>query len=84
MSISSVVVVIYLVAVTEVKAKWLPILEFLDEGLTIPSLVFSPSICSLQLSKCHFCGHNLHGGRGRREEGDSVEEATEEKQAGGC
>ena len=57
---SSIVMVIYLVALVEVQAKWLPILEFTDEGLTIPSLVFPPSICSVQLFECHPGGHNIH------------------------
>ena len=56
----SIVVVIYLVEVAEVKAKWLLILELPDEGLTIPSLLSPPSFCSVQLFKYHPGGHNLH------------------------
>ena len=40
-------------AVAEVKSKWLTIIEFPDKGLTIPSLVFPPSIHSVQLFECH-------------------------------
>ena len=57
---SSIVVFIYLVVVAEVQAKWLPTLELPDEGLTIPSLVFLPSIRSVQLFEFHLGGHNLH------------------------
>ena len=59
-SMSSIFVIIYLVAVAEVQAKCLEILEYPDEGLTIPPLVFPPSIRSVQLFECHPGGHNLH------------------------
>ena len=55
-----IVVIIYLVAVAEVQYKCLPIIEFSDEGLIIPFLVFPPSICSVQLFKCHPGCHNIH------------------------
>ena len=59
-SISSIVVVIYLVGVAEVQSKWLPILELTDRELTIPSLVFPSCIRSIQLFECHPGGYNLH------------------------
>ena len=52
--------VIYLVAVAGLQAKWLEILEYPGKGLIIPPLVFLPSICSVQLFQCHSGGHNLH------------------------
>ena len=55
-----IVVVIYLVAVTEVQGKWLPILELTDKGLTIPYLVLPPCILSVQLFKCYPGVHNFH------------------------
>ena len=55
-----IVLVVYLVAVSKLQTNWMPILEFPDEGLTIPSLVFPPIICSNQLLECHLGGHNLH------------------------
>ena len=57
---SSIVVVVYLVAVAEVQSKWLLILEFPEEGLTIPSLVFLPHTRFVELFECHPGGHNLH------------------------
>ena len=57
----SIVVVIYLVAVAELQAKWFPIIELPDEGLPILSLVLPPSIRSVQLLECHRGGHNIHG-----------------------
>ena len=57
---SFIVVVIYLVEVAEVQARWMPILEFPDKGLTTLSLVFPTSIRSVKLFKCHPGGHNLH------------------------
>ena len=36
------------------------ILEFPDKVLTIPSLIFPPSIRSVQLFDCHPGAHNLH------------------------
>ena len=56
----SIVVVIYLVVATEVKPKWLAIIEQLSEVLTIPFLVFPPSIRSVQIFECHPGGHYLH------------------------
>ena len=46
--------------VAEVQYKWLPVLEFPDKGLNIPSLVFPPSIRSVQISEYNQGGHNLH------------------------
>ena len=60
MSMYYIVVVIYQVAVAEVKFKWLPIIELPAEELPIPSLVFPPRIHSVQLFKCHSGGHNIH------------------------
>ena len=56
----SIFVIIYLVAVAKVQAKWLPIPGFPDKGLTISSIVFPPRIRSVQLFKCHPVGHDLH------------------------
>ena len=57
---SSIVVVVYLVAVAEVQAKWLAILEYPDEELTILPFSFPPSIRSVKLFLCHPGSHNLH------------------------